>query len=74
MTPARATRTEPGTAVPPQIVSLVAELLDAQLDTLEFGSELSAELRWAAHLDYVRALRRRGTELLAALDSEAASR
>jgi hypothetical protein len=74
MTPAQATALQSGTRVPPQIAALVAELLDAQLDTLELGSELSTELRWAAHLDYVRALRRRGTELLAAQDSAAARR
>ena len=46
---------------------LVQELLDAHLDTVELGVHPSSDADWQAHLDYVRALHRRGSEVLARL-------
>jgi hypothetical protein len=48
-----------------QLSQLVYELLDAHVDTIRLGEELSGELDWAAHLDYLRGLQRVGRELLA---------
>ena len=48
----------------PVLVALVYELLDAHHDTVELGAEL-ADDRWQAHLDYLRALQRKGREVLA---------
>lgn len=44
---------------------LIQELLAAHLDTAELAVGLAPDPDWAAHLDYLRALCRRGTELLA---------
>jgi hypothetical protein len=44
---------------------LVYELLDAHADTAELAAEPRGEPRWAAHLDYLRALQRTGREALA---------
>jgi hypothetical protein len=44
---------------------LVYELLDAHAETAELAAELGGEPRWAAHLDYLRALQRTGRETLA---------
>jgi hypothetical protein len=41
------------------------ELLDAHADTAELAAELAEEPRWAAHLDYLRALQRKGRQALA---------
>ena len=49
----------------PELLSLVYELLDAHADTVEIGADLSHELRWQAHLEYLRALQRNGREILA---------
>jgi hypothetical protein len=46
----------------------VYELLDAHDDTARIAREHDSELLWEAHLDYLRALQRRGRELLALLD------
>lgn len=54
--------TPPGPAV---VVALVYELLDAHADTTLLAAELSNDPRWAAHLDYLRALQRVGRERLA---------
>jgi len=55
------------------LVTLVYELLDAHRDTLELTSALAGE-RWHAHLDYLRALQRRGRELLAKADAASGAR
>jgi hypothetical protein len=47
------------------LVSLVYELLDAHADTLALASDPADEIRWAAHLEYLRALQRAGQEVLA---------
>jgi hypothetical protein len=50
---------------PPDITTLVYELLDAHDDTVQLASELEADLAWEAHLAYLRALQRKGREVLA---------
>ncbi len=50
----------------PELVTLADELLEAHLDTVELAQSVSTESDWQAHLDYLRALLRRGQELLAA--------
>ncbi len=58
MTPMRAvTATE--------VMSLLYELLDAHADTVALAEAPFEELRWASHLDYLRALQRAGREILA---------
>lgn len=52
------------TVRPSALTALVYELLDAHRDTIELADELREE-RWRAHLDYLRALQRKGRELLA---------
>jgi hypothetical protein len=49
----------------PGVVWLVYELLDAHTDTIELRLEAAGDLAWSAHLDYLRALQRRGRALLA---------
>jgi hypothetical protein len=44
---------------------LVSELLDAHADTVTLSDSLSDDPRWAAHLDYLRALQRHGKRSLA---------
>lgn len=46
-------------------VELVYELLDAHADTADLAAEFRCEPRWAAHLDYLRALQRTARETLA---------
>lgn len=48
-----------------EVLSLVYELLDAHTDTIALGSDLVEELRWEVHLDYLRALQRKGQEMVA---------
>jgi hypothetical protein len=48
-----------------QLNRLVYELLDAHLDTERLVYRGSTELRWRAHLDYLRDLQRTGHEILA---------
>jgi hypothetical protein len=48
-----------------RVSALVYELLDAQADTADLAAELRYDPRWAAHLDYLRALQRLGREALA---------
>jgi hypothetical protein len=57
-----------------ELIRLADELLEAQLDTAELAEPLSAEPGWEVHLEYLRALQRRGRELLAAAGAEAAGR
>lgn len=50
----------------PELITLTDELLEAHLDTVALAQSLATESDWQAHLDYLRALLRRGQELLAA--------
>ena len=47
------------------LAALAYELLDAHADTAQLADDLPYELSWAAHLDYLRALQRKGREMLA---------
>ena len=47
------------------LVLVVYELLDAHDDTVRLGEGLEGDLRWRAHLDYLRGLQRVGREALA---------
>ncbi len=49
---------------PDALVTLVYELLDAHLDTIELAAH-RPELPWRAHVDYLRALQRAGRAQLA---------
>jgi hypothetical protein len=44
---------------------LAYELLDAHADTAQLADGLAYDRSWAAHLDYLRALQRKGREMLA---------
>jgi hypothetical protein len=48
-----------------RVVALVYELLDAHSDSTRLASELDFDQFWDAHLDYLRALQRKGREVLA---------
>jgi hypothetical protein len=50
---------------PSAVASLVYELLDAHDDTAQMASDLELDPLWQAHLDYLRALQRKGRETLA---------
>ena len=55
------------------VTQLVYELLDAHDDTARLIREsagASEQLRWRAHLEYLRALQRKGRELLAQATAE----
>jgi hypothetical protein len=47
------------------LAALVYELLDAHADSVQLTAELMDDPSWAAHLDYLRALQRKGREMLA---------
>ncbi len=47
-----------------ELIGLVYELLDAHEDTAELAHDFG-DLTWALHLDYLRALQRRGRGVLA---------
>jgi len=49
----------------PQLVELLYELLDAHDDTARLAGAVADDLRWEAHLDYLRALQRVARETLA---------
>jgi fructoselysine-6-P-deglycase FrlB-like protein len=53
------------------LIDLVYELLDAHTDTVVLASDIT-DPAWEAHTDYVRALHRRGREILAVSAREAA--
>ena len=53
------------------LIDLVYELLDAHTDTVVLASEMT-DPAWEAHIDYVRALHRRGHEILAISARQAA--
>lgn len=48
-----------------ELAMLVYELLDAHADTAQLAATLEGDPRWAAHLDYLRVLQRKGREVLA---------
>jgi hypothetical protein len=48
-----------------ELALVVYELLDAHDDTVRLGEGLESDLRWRAHLDYLRGLQRVGREALA---------
>jgi hypothetical protein len=48
-----------------ELALLIYELLDAHDDTMRLGEGLESDLRWRAHLDYLRGLQRVGREALA---------
>jgi hypothetical protein len=50
-----------------QITRLIYELLDAHSDTAQLAAGLADEPVWEAHLDYLRALQRKGREALAGI-------
>jgi hypothetical protein len=47
------------------LAALTYELLDAHVDTAQLAGGLPLDRSWAAHLDYLRALQRKGREMLA---------
>ena len=48
------------------LADLVYELLDAHDDTARLARGFGADVKWAAHLDYLQQLQRVGREMLAA--------
>lgn len=48
----------------PDLTAVVYELLDAHRDTVELAASLHED-SWQAHLDYLRALQRKGREAIA---------
>lgn len=62
-------RTLPGPdhEVEQTIVALIYELLDAHDDTARIAGRTRLDPAWRAHLDYLRALQRKGREVLAAV-------
>jgi hypothetical protein len=52
------------------LAALAYELLDAHADTAHLADGLPYDLAWAAHLDYLAALQRKGREVLARIASE----
>lgn len=69
--PAVPVRSSVATAEPSalsELSRLVYELLDAHDDTAQIARDHDLEVIWEAHLDYLRALQRKGRELLALLD------
>jgi NTP pyrophosphatase (non-canonical NTP hydrolase) len=58
-----------GARVRSELAELVYELLDAHDDTASLAAGLG-DVAWMIHLDYLRALQRRGREILARLPFE----
>ena len=56
------------------LAELAYELLDAHTDTAQLVVGLPYDPSWAAHLDYLRALQRKGREMLARTAPEERSR
>jgi hypothetical protein len=48
-----------------QLTLLVYELLDAHGDTARLAADLASDVRWEAHVGYLRDLQRLGRETLA---------
>jgi hypothetical protein len=61
---------QPDSAAAASLTSLAYELLDAHTDTAQLVEELPYDPSWAAHLDYLRALQRKGREMLAHIAPE----
>jgi hypothetical protein len=59
----QASATDRGT----EVHALIHELLDAHLDTVQMAANLQFDPYWRAHLEYLRALHRKGCEVLAGL-------
>ncbi len=55
----------PGAEAGAGLAELAYELLDAHTDTARLVDGLPCDPSWAAHLDYLRALQRKGREMLA---------
>jgi hypothetical protein len=55
----------PGAEAGAGLAELAYELLDAHADTAQLADGLTYDRSWAAHLDYLRALQRKGREMLA---------
>ena len=56
---------EPDSGAAASLAALAYELLDAHADTAQLADGLPYDRSWAAHLDYLRALQRKGRETLA---------
>ena len=56
-----------GTIAESYLADLVYELLDAHADTIRLTGDLTHDVEWAAHLEYLRGLQRVGREALARL-------
>ena len=56
---------QPDSAAAASLTELAYELLDAHTDTAQLADGLPYDPCWAAHLDYLRALQRKGRETLA---------
>jgi len=54
----------------PEAVALIYELLDAHDDTARMCEQMCDDSRWAAHLEYMRALQRTGREMLARMPAD----
>jgi hypothetical protein len=67
-------RTSPSRPAVAELVAVIYELLDAHGDTADLVGIPRDDLRWRAHLEYLRALQRKGRQLLARLTSEAGER
>ena|SRR5437764_15263927 len=52
------------------LAALAYELLDAHADTAQLADGLEYDRSWAAHLDYLRGLQRKGREMLARTAAE----
>lgn len=63
--PSAGANQQPASACAPDLAALTYELLDAHADTAHLAVGLQDDLYWAAHLDYLRALQRKGREMLA---------
>ena len=60
---------ERATADLPRLTTLLHELLDAHVDTVELALELEDDIAWSMHLEYLRALQRQGQMVLARIGS-----
>lgn len=58
-------RAAPQSTAGRELRALICELVDAHADTVELSLTRNDELRWAAHLDYLRALQRTANRILA---------
>jgi hypothetical protein len=67
----RVSRPPAAPAPDPDAIALIYELLDAHCDTAELAEELSFDLEWRCHLEYLRALQRKGREVLAQMSADA---